>query len=216
MTVHMRLTPSGTVNFNEHAEQTVFDELHKEFATLISARPSDITVASSATEQLASLAWAIMPPAKSKILSSGIVFPTTVYPFSRVARHSGAEVVFVEGENDYVDPKKLLEQTDDETSVVCLSHVEFGSGQKYDIQQFSEVCKQHDAYLIIDATQSAGAISINTPESGADVIICAGYKWLCGPFGASVMYISPKLRVIVKSAVYDLITNNTLPFYQRQ
>jgi cysteine desulfurase/selenocysteine lyase len=188
------LAENGTMNFDEHAEQTIFDPMHSAFAKLLGANPTDIAVASSATEQLASLAWAIMPEKGSKILSSGIVFPTTVYPFARVARHTGARVEFVQGERGYLDPQKLLEQIDDQTSVVCLSHVEFGSGQRYDIKTFADTCHEHGALLIVDATQSAGAVPINAPECGADAIICAGYKWLCGPFGASVMYVAPELQ----------------------
>ena len=188
------LAENGTVNFNEHAEQTIFDELHTAFARLLSATPNDIAVASSATEQLSTLAWAIMPPAGSHILTTGIVFPTTIYPFARVARHTGAEIKFVPGENGYTDPQKVLEAINDNTSVVCLSHVEFGSGQQYNIRQFADVCHEHGALLIVDATQSAGAVPIDAPASGADAIISGGYKWLCGPFGASVMYVAPHLQ----------------------
>ena len=188
------IAENGTIHFDENAEQTVFDRLHIEFAELINATPSDIAVASSATEQLASLAWAIMPESGSTILTPDIVFPTTIYPFSRVARHTGATIQFVAGENGYVDPQKILEQIDDNVSVVCLSHVEFGSGQKYDLRQFSEVCHAHDALLIVDGTQSAGAVAVDIPQSGVDAFVCGGYKWLCGPFGASVMYVAPHLH----------------------
>lgn len=188
------LAENGTINFDEHAEQTIFDELHRGFARLVKATAEDIAVASSATEQLSSLAWAVMPPAGTKILTAGIVFPTTIYPFARVARHTGAEIQFIPGENGYTDPQKLLEAIDDQTSVVCLSHVEFSSGQKYDLREFADVCKKHGALLIVDATQSAGAVPIDGPASGADAIISGGYKWLCGPFGASVMYLAPHLQ----------------------
>ena len=188
------LAENGTINFDEHAEQTVFEKLHEAFAELINAQPTDVAVASSATEQLASLAWAIMPPKDSKILTSDIVFPTTVYPFSRVARHTGARVEFAAGENGYLDPQKLLDKIDDQTSVVCLSHVEFGSGQQYDLRLFADTCHKDGALLVVDATQSAGAIPIDAPKMGVDVLICAGYKWLCGPFGASVMYVAQHLQ----------------------
>ena len=188
------LAENGTINFDEQAEQTVFEKLHVEFARLVGVTANDIAVASSATEQLASLAWSIMPPRGSKILTTDIVFPTTVYPFSRVARHTGATVEFVAGDNGYTDPAKILERIDNNTSVVCLSHVEFGSGQRYDLKQFADVCHQHGALLIVDATQSAGAVPIDAAGDGVDALVCAGYKWLCGPFGASVMYVAPHLQ----------------------
>ena len=188
------LAENGTISFNEQAEQDVFEDMHLAFADLVNATPGDIAVASSATEQLASLAWAIMPPAGSTILTTGIVFPTTIYPFARVARHTGADIHFVPGENGYTDPQRLFDRIDGNTSVVCLSHVEFGSGQQYNLREFADRCHDLDALLIVDATQSAGAVPIDAPASGADAIICAGYKWLCGPFGASVMYLAPHLQ----------------------
>ena len=204
------LAENGTVNFNEHAEQTIFDELHNAYAQMLHSSPNDIAVASSATEQLSSLAWAIMPPAKSKILTTGIVFPTTIYPFARVARHTGAQIQFIPGDNGYTNPQTLLDAIDNQTSVVCLSHVEFGSGQQYDLKKFADACHTHNALLIVDATQSSGAIPIDAPASGADVIIAAGYKWLCGPFGASVMYVAPHLQCSLDPGLIGFRSNKDI------
>ncbi|MGB1253007.1 MAG: aminotransferase class V-fold PLP-dependent enzyme [Candidatus Promineifilaceae bacterium] len=204
------LAENGTINFNEHAEQTVFGDLHSAFARLLNATTDDIAVASSATEQLTTLAWAIMPPAGSSVLTTGIVFPTTIYPFTRVARHTGATIRFVPGENGYTDPQKLLDAIDENTSVVCLSHVEFGSGQRYNLRQFADACHANGALLIVDATQSAGAIPIDAPASGADVIISAGYKWLCGPFGASVMYVAPHLQRTLDPGIIGFRSNKDI------
>ena len=200
----------GTVFFDEVAEQTIFEPLHDAFARLVAATPDDIAVASSATEQLASVAWAIMPPAGSRVLTTGIVFPTTIYPFARVARHTGASVEFVPGDDGYVPPERLLQAIDDTTSVVCLSHVEFGSGQLYDLATFAEVCHDHGALLVVDATQSAGAIDIDAPASGVDVLISGGYKWLCGPFGASVMYLAPHLQTSLEPGLIGFRSNKDI------
>ena len=204
------IAENGTINFNENAEQSVFEKVHAEFARLINAKPSDIAVASSATEQLASLAWAIMPKSGSTILTPDIVFPTTIYPFSRVARHTGAKVEFVAGENGYVDPQMVLEKIDGKTSVVCLSHVEFGSGQKYDLKQFADLCHAHGALLIVDGTQSAGAVAVDIPGSGVDAFVCGGYKWLCGPFGASVMYVAPHLQSTLDPGLVGFRSNRDI------
>ena len=204
------LAENGTIFFDEQAEQDIFETLHDAFAKLVAATPADIAVASSATEQLATLAWAIMPPSGSKILTTGIVFPTTIYPFARVARHTGASVEFVPGEDGYTDPQRILDRIDDSTSVVCLSHVEFGSGQKYDLKTFADKCHRHGALLIVDATQSAGAVPIDAPASNADAIISAGYKWLCGPFGASVMYVAPHLQSTLDPGLVGFRSNRDI------
>ena len=204
------LAEFGTIHFNEQAEQDVFQGLHVACARLFAARPEDIAVASSATELLASLAWAVMPPAGSNIVGTDIVFPSTVYPWARVARHTGAEVRLLKGQNGYADPDALLELIDDDTAVVCISHVEYGSGQRYDLAKLADVAHQHDALLIVDATQSAGMIPINAPLSGADALISAGYKWLCGSFGVAVMYLAPHLQAQLDPGLVGFRSNKDI------
>src|SRR5712691_12415748 len=86
------LAENGTIHFDEAAEERAFATLHASAARLFNCRPEEIAVGSSATELLASLAWAVAPAAGSNIVSTGLEFPSTVYPWARVARHTGAEV----------------------------------------------------------------------------------------------------------------------------
>jgi selenocysteine lyase/cysteine desulfurase len=48
--------------------------------------------------------------------------------------------------------------------------------------------------LVVDATQSAGQVPIDVGTLGVDALVASAYKWLCGPFGAAVMYLSPALQ----------------------
>ena len=77
---------NGSNNFDDHAEEYVFKELHQAAAQLINASADDIAGGSSATELLCSLAWAVSPGKDKNVVSTEIVFPSTVYPWQRVAR----------------------------------------------------------------------------------------------------------------------------------
>ncbi len=204
------LAENGTINFDEQAEQDVFENLHVAFARLVGAQPTDIAVASSATELLASLAWAIAPPAGSNIVSTDIVFPSTIYPWARVARHTGAEVRFLKDGQDRADQSALIELIDENTAVICVSHVEYGSGQQYDLAQLAAVAHEHDALLVVDATQSAGAVPIDVMASGVDALVCGGYKWLCGPFGAAVMYLAPRWQTKLDPGLVGFRSNKDI------
>lgn len=185
---------NGTINFDEVAEDEVFQALHRAGARLFDVEPDDMAVAASSTEFLCSLAWAIMPGAGTNVVSADVVFPTTLYPWARIARYTGCEIRLARGRNGYVSPDELLSLIDDSTSVVCVSHVEYGNGQMYDLDALGEAAHDHGALLIVDATQSAGGVPIDPRACGADALISAGYKWLCGPFGAAVMYLAPHLH----------------------
>src|SRR4029077_5285117 len=85
------LAENGTIHFDEAAEERAFATLHASAARLFNCRPEEIAVGSSATELLASLAWAVAPTAGSNIVSTGLEFPSTIYPWARAAPHTGAE-----------------------------------------------------------------------------------------------------------------------------
>ncbi len=188
------LAENGSINFDEIAEANVFGDLHRAAARLFNARPEDIAVGSSATELISSLAWAVAPESGTNVVSTDIVFPSTLYPWLRVAKHTNCEIRLAEGHNSYADPDDVIRLIDDSTAVVCVSHVEYSGGQRYDLQQLADKAHSHNALLVVDATQSAGAVPIDAPACGVDVLVTGGYKWLCGPFGAAVMYLAPHLQ----------------------
>ena len=185
---------NGTVNFGENPEETVFQGLHESAARLFGATTDDIAVAASFSELLGSLAWAMAPATDTNIVGTDLGFPSTLYPWVRVARHTGCEIRLAPSHSMRIDPAELLDQIDERTAVVCISHVEFGSGQQFDLKQLADGAHAHDALFVVDATQSAGAIPIDVRKSDVDVLITAGYKWLCGPFGAAVMVLAPHLH----------------------
>ena len=184
---------NGSNNFDEHAEENVFKDLHRTAAQLLNARADDIAVGSSATELLCSLAWAVSPSKDQNVVSTEIVFPSTVYPWKRVANSTGCEIRLSKGKNNFMHIDDIIALIDQHTAVICISHVEYSNGQTFDLQLLAEVAQDNDALLVVDATQSAGAIPIDVQACSVDVLISGSYKWLCGPFGAAFMYVAPNL-----------------------
>ncbi len=188
------LADFGTQHFTEAAEVEIFDTLHGAAARLYNARPEDIAVASSETELMSSVAWAVAPPAGTNIVGCDVTHPSTIYPWLRVARHTGCAFRWARGSDHYVSPDEVVRLIDDDTAVVCVSHVEYGGGQRYDLKALAEAAHAHDALLIVDATQSAGQCIIDVVATGVDALASSAYKWLCGPFGVAVLYVAPHLQ----------------------
>lgn len=204
------LADNGTLNFDENAEEHVFAELHAAVARLVNARPEDIAIGSSATELLASVAWAVAPGVDTTVVSTDVVFPTTIYPWVRVAQHTKAQIRLAKGTDNYVQPDDLIRLIDDRTAVVCISDVEYSSGQRYNVKQLANVTHEHGALLVVDATQSLGAVPIDVTASGVDILVASGYKWLCGPFGVAVMYLAPELQSRLDPGVVGFRSNRDM------
>lgn len=190
------LAEDGTVAFDEAAEVEVLDRLNRAAGALFNVGPDDIAVASSETVLMSSLAWAVMPPAGSNIVCTRVSHPSTIYPWLRVAQHTGAEIRWAEPDDLYIDPETLVRLIDEQTSVVCLSHAEYSTGQIYDLGFFANLAHENEAILVVDATQAAGQVPIDALGDGIDAVATSTYKWLCGPFGTGFMYVSPGLQTL--------------------
>ena len=190
------LADDGTVAFDEQAEVEVLDNLNRAAARLFNSGLNDIAVASSESVLMSSLAWAVMPAQGTNIVSARVTHPSTIYPWVRVAEHTGAEMRWADPVGLYTEPDAVLGLIDDDTSVVCLSHAEYSTGQVYDLKRFAEAAHSHGAVLVVDATQSAGQVPIDVAANGVDAVITSTYKWLCGPFGTGFMYVAPGLQTL--------------------
>ena len=184
----------GTVHFDEEAETRVFDSLREAGARLLGAHPDEIAGASNASESLCSIAWALSPGPEQNVVSCRIEFPSVVYPWLRVSRTTGCQVRLTKDENHIIDPDELLGLIDGRTSAVCISHVQYSTGQRLDLRALADVAHQHGALLIVDATQSAGAVPIDVVADDVDILVTSGYKWLCGPFGSAMLFVRRELH----------------------
>jgi cysteine desulfurase/selenocysteine lyase len=185
----------GTTWFDEVQETGVLERARNAAARLLNADPDLIAIPSSATEALCQLALVLRPEAGTNVVSVDLEFPSVVYPWVRVAEDTGAEVRLVQG---MADPaglalQSIAELVDDRTAVICVSHVQYATGCLLDLGELASLARAHDATLVVDATQSAGMVPIDLREVHVDALVAGGYKWLGGPFGAAIAYLSPAL-----------------------
>lgn len=86
----------------------------------------------------------------------------------------------------------ILNAISSRTKCVTLPHVHWADGTKFDLIALRKRTHEVGAYLIIDGTQSIGALPFSVKEIQPDAVICAGYKWLMGPYGLGLSYFGPR------------------------
>ena len=77
----------------------------------------------------------------------------------------------------------ILESISDKTKVVSLGNIHWANGTLFDLKSIREKTTKHRALLIVDGSQSVGVLPFSVKEIQPDALICAGYKWLFGPYG---------------------------------
>lgn len=165
-------------------------EARRLFAELIGARAADVAIVPSASYGIA-VAAANLPVQKGdRIVLLEDQFPSNVYSWLELGKAKGAEVVTIARPQDHDWTRALLRGLDDRTAVVAIPHVHWTDGTRVDLERISAACRGAHAALVLDATQSLGALPFSVQEVRPDFLVAAGYKWLLGPYGLAFMYVS--------------------------
>ncbi|MDR9417745.1 aminotransferase class V-fold PLP-dependent enzyme [Gracilimonas sp.] len=174
------------------------DKLRNEYAKLINAKdPKRIVVIPSVSYGMANVAKNLSLSKGDNIILVGEQFPSNVYPWRSIASESGAEIVTITPPDSKERGKdwneKIMNAINSKTKLVALGNVHWADGTRFNLQAIRKLTREVGAWLAIDGTQSVGALPFDVIEIKPDALICAGYKWLMGPYSIGLAYYGPAL-----------------------
>lgn len=120
-------------------------------------------------------------------------FPSNYYVWEKLARKYGAKIIVVKQPKNIENQGKvwntnILDAISDKTALVAIGNIHWANGTLFDLKSIRKKTKKHNSLLIIDGSQSVGALPFSVKEIQPDALICAGYKWLFGPYGGGYSY----------------------------
>lgn len=115
-------------------------------------------------------------------------FPSNIYVWQKLAEKYNAKIVTIKGSSANEWNSNLLDAINDKTAVVAIGNIHWTNGAIFNLKEIRSKTKQHNALLIIDGSQSIGALPFSVKEIEPDALVCAGYKWLFGPYGCGYAY----------------------------
>jgi selenocysteine lyase/cysteine desulfurase len=127
------------------------------------------------------------------IIVAGEQFPSNYYPWQSLCEETGATLKTVAPPEDFSNRgkrwnEKILDAINNQTRAVGIGHVHWADGTRFDLEAIRKRTTEVGALLIIDGTQSVGALPFNVEKINPDALICAGYKWLLGPYSIGLAY----------------------------
>lgn len=198
------------LRLKEHPEEIHpdFFERQPERAALAAARllgchPSSITFGSGASHGLNAAALGLPLRDGEEVLVGQGEFPAVVLPFVNLAP-AGVRVRFAApGAGRHVSAADLIAAFSPKTRVVAVSLVAFATGYRIDIDRLGEACRERGIFLVVDGSQAIGGIDYRVADHPVDVLAVSGYKWLFGPYGTGLTYISPRVLDRMRVAVVN-------------
>ena len=183
--------PSGISSTDFFTESEL---LRAEFSKLIhSTEPKRIAIIPSASYGLATVVKNVKLEPGDKVIVAAEQFPSNYYPWQRLTGETHSKLEVVSPPEGWVSRgkkwnEKMLEAIDAKTKIVALGHVHWADGTRFELEQIRKRTREVGALLIIDGTQSVGALPFDIRKIQPDALICAGYKWLMGPYSIGLAY----------------------------
>jgi selenocysteine lyase/cysteine desulfurase len=173
---------------------TGVDEVRRGFSKIVHCPPSQVAVMTSVSYGMNSVIRNIPYRSGQHALTISEEFPSCYYTAQRWCRTHGAELKIVARKEDL--PRKgeewnrrILEAIQSDTAFLVMASVHWMNGTKFDLERIGNRCREVGARLIIDGSQSVGALPVDVGRYRIDALICAGYKWLMGPYSTALAYI---------------------------
>ena len=176
----------GKIEFQEEP-----DRARKLFAKLIGAPPQDVAIVPATSYGIATAAANLPVKSGHRIVLLDDQYPNNVLPWIEKCEREGAELVFVaraEGDNL---TSGVLEAIDERTAITALPHCFWTDGTLIDLVAVGARCREVGAALVVDATQSVGALPLDVAEIRPDFLVVSGYKWLLCPYTIGFLYVAP-------------------------
>jgi cysteine desulfurase / selenocysteine lyase len=128
-------------------------------------------------------------------------YPADVYPWMSLAK-KGVKLELIPKRNGLQDEARLLEELKrPEVKVVTMSWVSFSTGYRADLATIGRECRKRGIYLVVDAIQGVGAMTLDVSKLEIDVLACGGQKWLLAPWGTGFVYVREELTRELDPAV---------------
>ena len=124
-------------------------------------------------------------------------FPSNVYGWMTACDRNGAELRLVdrpEGPPSASEwSTRVLEAIDRNTAAVTLTDIHWTDGTPFDVDAIGQRAREVGALFVIDGTQSVGALPFDFDRLQPDLLVCAGYKWLLGPYQYGLIAVGDRL-----------------------
>nr|MBA2733251.1 aminotransferase class V-fold PLP-dependent enzyme [Acidobacteriota bacterium] len=163
-------------------------------AGMLGAQPRQVAFMRNTSDALSTVANGLNWREGENIVTFRREFPSNVYAWLRLREAQGVEVRFCDERDGRVDVDELISLIDNRTRIVAISHVQYGSGFRADLERIGRAARSHDALLVVDVIQAMGALPINVEAELIDVAAGACHKWLLAPEGIGLLYLSERAR----------------------
>lgn len=144
------------------------------------ANPMQIVLGSGSTEAL-NLVINGLNLVGSHVVMTSLEHNSVIRPLKRLESEGKIELSIVDCDNHAnIDPENIRKAMRDNTKLIAVNHCSNVTGAIADVKEIAKIAHESDAYILVDASQSAGNVPIDFDGWDLDFMAFTGHKSLYG------------------------------------
>ncbi len=130
------------------------------------------------------------------VITSVFEHNSVLRPLNYLEENAGTKTLYISVDKDFnLDINKYEKLLKQKPKLVVLTHASNVTGRIIPVKQIFNAAKAAGAVTLLDASQTAGRISVKPREMNADIVAFPGYKGLRGPHGTGILYVSKSIEL---------------------
>lgn len=186
-----------------NSRQEDLNRVYEAGAVLLGCQSNELAYMTSASQAWNTALAAVALEPGDRVLATTAEYVSNVYGLIQL-KERGIEVELVPDDSDgQVSLEDLERLLDERVKLVCATHVPTSGGLVNPVAEIGRLTEDVGALYLLDATQSAGQMSLAVDELGCDFLALTGRKFLRGPRGTGLLYVRSGLDGLRDPLIMD-------------
>jgi len=156
--------------------------------------PERLVFAANATDALNLAIFGLLAPG-DHVVTTHLEHNSSLRPLWQLQQR-GVRVDWIDfDEHGTIDPDEAIARIRPETRAVVINHASNVLGTVQPVRPIGARCRELGIPLVLDVSQTAGAMPLDIEDLGAGVVCFTGHKSLQGPMGIGGMYVHESVEL---------------------
>jgi cysteine desulfurase/selenocysteine lyase len=176
---------------------TVLGNVKNILSRLLNCLPEELALIHNTAEGMNFISHGLKLSAEDEVILLQNEYPSNIYPWRHLEK-KGVKLVTAPMEKS---PESFLNELKGlitpKTRAISLSAVHWCTGMPLPLEKIGKLCKENSIDFVVDGAQGVGMQPLDTRTASIDYMAFSGWKWLLGPLGLGVLFISKeKLNIL--------------------
>ena len=178
------------------------DHAREQVAALLGCAAEELLITRSATDAMNCVALSLNLDRGDRVLTTDVEHEGGSICWSYLKRRRGIDIDVVPISPGDSDTGGIINRFEKgitkKTKVISLSHVITSTGLRMPIAEIASLARSRGILCVVDGAQAVGGIEVDVKKLGCHAYIATGHKWLMGPKGTGVLYISKDANSLIQ------------------